>query len=95
MHKSLALKVISVLNHSSEIMNFTPQYFSAFFKQSTGVCFKNYLTNIRINHAKQLLTSTDLKIIDIANMCGFNNIGSFHIIFKNITGLTPTDIRNS
>lgn len=82
------------LTHTAQMLHFTPQYFSKFFSETTGVPFKQYITNIRINHAKQLLRNTDLKIIDVAAMCGFNNIGNFYTIFKNNTGTTPTEIRN-
>lgn len=43
-----------------------PSYFSSIFKEETGCGFIDYLTNIRITNAKDLLTETDLEIIEIA-----------------------------
>ena len=55
--------------------------------------FKQYLTLLRIAKAKDLLTSTNEKIDDIAIECGFNNRNSFIRSFKQAVGTTPGQYR--
>lgn len=70
-----------------------PSYFSSIFKEETGCGFIDYLTNIRITNAKDLLTETDLEIIEIAERTGFNDLKYFSKCFRKITGLTPAAYR--
>ena len=69
-------------------------YFSRKFKQLTGKAFKEYLTQIRINHAEKRLITTDKSITDIATECGFNSITYFSTTYKEVKGLTPSEARN-
>lgn len=70
-----------------------PSYFSSIFKEETGCGFIDYLTDIRITNAKNLLTETDLEIIEIAEQIGFNDLKYFSKCFRKITGLTPVAYR--
>ena len=64
-------------------------------------CFHNtigntpiqYVKQFRIHKAAALLTSTDLKIVDIGNFCGFQEMSYFAKSFKKIYGCTPTEYR--
>ena len=80
---------------SAKLMNFTPQYFSKIFKEISGLTFTEYLNNVKIEKAINLIQTTDLTIASIAEKCGFMNIRSFNRTFKKITGKTPTEINNS
>ena len=71
-----------------------PAYFSYLFKQTTGISFKEYLTNIRIEEARQLLIKTNSSIVDIALSCGFTSQSYFSRVFKAHTGFTPKSFRN-
>jgi len=65
---------------------------------STGVtsyCLIEYLSEIRIKHAKILLRKVDLKVYEIAVKVGYNNTKYFSDIFKKITGLTPIEYRKN
>lgn len=77
------------LNEISNVIYMSPNYFCSFFKKYTGLSFKEYLNNYRCEKAEKLILNTDLKILDIALLCGFDNISYFIRKFKNIYGYTP------
>lgn len=63
------------------------------FKEQIGITIVDYLTNVRIERAKQLLISSDLNCTQICFEVGYNNQSYFTRIFKQITGLTPRQFR--
>lgn len=65
------------------------------FKQVTGTSPLNYKLNLRINHAKQLITSTELSINQISQVVGFNDPFHFSRYFKKITGHSPKEYREN
>lgn len=71
----------------------SPVYFSRYFKQHTGERFVDYITNVRIEKAKILLSKTDLKVYEICSQVGYKNIQHFHRLFKNTTHSTPNEYR--
>jgi len=71
-----------------------PKYLSMVFKKETGQNLSDYVTACRIDKAKELITETNLKIMEIANLCGFQNYRYFMTVFKQRTGRTPTEFRN-
>lgn len=73
----------------------TPKYLSKLIKEKLGVNFLDYLSGLRINAAKILLSETDKNISDIFTEVGFNNRNTFIRTFKKNTGLTPTEFRKS
>jgi two-component system response regulator YesN len=68
-------------------------YFSGLFKQQTGDTFVEYLTRLRLDKAKQLLITTQLKTYDIAERVGYSDPQYFSVIFKRNTGRTPKEYR--
>lgn len=79
---------------SNEIsMNYS--LFSFAFKQFTGKNFVNYLRDLRINKAKELLGETDYKILDISRMTGYDNEKHFMKVFKGTCGITPGEYRKN
>ncbi len=73
----------------------SPSYFSKVFKDAFGCTFNQYLNNVRITKAKELLRYSTVLIDSIPGMVGFENRSYFGKIFKQITGLTPKQYRNS
>lgn len=71
----------------------SPIYFSSYFKKKTGEKYSDYLQNIKIKKAMELLEDTDVKIPTISEMSGFRDVNYFHKIFKNQIGLTPSEYR--
>lgn len=74
---------------------FTPQYFSRFFKQSTGMTFSEHLTGRRIHGARQELLHTDKLITEIAFNNGFSDERSFINAFKKMYQVTPHQYRKT
>lgn len=68
-------------------------YFSRMFKQYTGKKFIDYLTEIRVNKAKELLIHTPLKTNEISRLVGYNDQRYFSQIFKKMTNFTPTEYK--
>ena len=71
------------------------QYLSALFKSITGENFSHYVTRKRIEKAKQLLSSTTLKVYEVAGLTGYRSEKHFSSSFKAMTGLTPSEFRNT
>lgn len=69
--------------------------FSLLFKEGTGRTFVEYLTAHRIEEAKKLLKTTDLKGYEIAERVGYADPRYFTLIFKKITGMTAMEYRRS
>lgn len=68
-------------------------YLGRTFNLETGVFFSDYLNEIRIRHAKELLNTTSLKLAEVAEQVGFVNVSYFSTIYKNITGERPGQSR--
>ena len=68
-------------------------YFSSCFKLHTGITFKDFLNNVRIDKAKTLLLSTEKSITTIAYDVGYGDSNYFSTIFKKKTGNTPRQFR--
>jgi len=67
--------------------------FSHLFKEGTGQTFVEYLTAFRVEEAKKLLKTTDLKGYEVAEQTGFSDPRYFSIVFKKQTGLTAMEYR--
>ena len=68
-------------------------HFSAMFSHETGRTFKEYLTEIRIKKAKELLRTTTLKAFEICDQVGYKDPHYFSHVFHKNTGLTPMEYR--
>lgn len=74
-------------------VSLSPCHFSAVFSQQTGQTFREYLTNRRIQHAKELLRTTALRSFEISDRIGYNDPHYFSYVFRKITGLSPKEFR--
>lgn len=74
-------------------MGFNATYFSSLFKKETGRNFTDYLTELRMNKAKELLREKDIMVSDVAEMVGYNDLKYFSRLFKKITGISPSDYK--
>lgn len=83
----LSLKVVT------RYVSISPSYFSSVFKRVTGKTFVEYLTDIRMEKAKELLRLTSRRSYEIAYAVGFRDPHYFSSVFKKYTGDTPTDYR--
>ena len=67
--------------------------FSRFFRRATGNTFTDFVNQVRINRACQLLMESDRYITHIGYEVGFNNIANFNRRFLDIKGMTPSEFR--
>ncbi len=81
------------LNEVATQVNLSPSYFSTVFGHEIGETFKEYLTRIRIDRAKELLRTTDLKSFEVAYQIGYKDPHYFSYIFGKSTGLSPQQFR--
>lgn len=86
-------KDISLDDVSREV-NISPYYFSKIFKEGTGANFIEYLTGIRIEKAKELLSTTEYSMKEICTMCGYSDPNYFSRSFKKNVGVTPTEYKS-
>ena len=78
----------------AEVSGVSPAHFARAFKTAFGVPPHRYLLTRRIERAAALLRDTDLPVIEIAMATGWNSLGTFGRIFRDITGASPSDIRS-
>lgn len=83
------------LPHVAYKVNMSSTYFSKRFKEVTGFGFKEYLLNIRIQKACELLLETRLSITEIAYKIGFNDSNYFGDVFKKSRGISPLKYRKN
>lgn len=71
----------------------SPNYLSHLFQKAGNVGFNEYLTQTRLEHARQLLKGYDLKIKEIATTCGFTDSNYFCRLFRKHTERSPSEYR--
>jgi AraC-like DNA-binding protein len=74
---------------------FAPRYFSQLFKRQHGTTFEQYLRHLRVRNAQQLLAGTELGIERVGQLSGFPVRSYFHRVFKELTGVTPVEFRDT
>jgi len=72
----------------------SPNYFSSIFKKEVGSTFVEYLTELRIKKAKELLNNLENNINQVASKVGYQDSRYFSRVFKTIVGVPPTTYRN-
>lgn len=83
------------LDEMAQFTSMSPSYFSKRFKEATGFGFKEYLLNVRIKNAAELLMDTKVPITEVAYSCGFNDSNYFGDVFKKIKGISPMKYRKN
>ncbi|MNI38343.1 putative response regulatory protein [compost metagenome] len=71
------------------------EYISRKFKQDFGINFSDYLSNYRIDKAKQLMLNPHLRVQQIADMVGIHDVKYFSKVFKKQVGLSPREYRSN
>ncbi len=83
------------LSDVAGVIGFSEGHFSRLFSAQVGISFSNYLTNIRLRHAKELLINTNLPVSDIALRTGFGSGDYLSACFNKNEGVTPTAFRRT
>ncbi|QJC50545.1 response regulator [Paenibacillus albicereus] len=81
------------LERIAAVVYLNPVYFSQLFKQKTGQGFKDYLIGLRLEDARQLLRESDLKLGEIAERIGYQDMRHFTQVFRKRFNMTPTEYR--
>ncbi len=81
------------LDEISAHVNLHPVYFNRIFSKSIGTPPIGYLKKLRLNKAKALLLTTNLKVVKIAQRCGFATSSYFIVQFRKEFGCTPSEYR--
>lgn len=82
------------LNKAARAANVSANHFSALFSQGMNQTFIEYLTELRMKKAKELLRCTDMRSGQIALEIGYKDSHYFSFLFKKTQGCTPSDYRN-
>ncbi|MGI6364970.1 MAG: helix-turn-helix domain-containing protein [Bacillota bacterium] len=81
------------LEEISKQVNYSQYHFIRIFKKETGFSPFEYLTNCRLDKARELLAKTPFTITEICLQCGFQNSSHFATVFKKHTGMSPSEYR--
>lgn len=77
----------------ADLAGMTPTAFSRFFKLRTGRSVSDYVIDVRLGHASQMLVGSTASVAEICYACGFNNVSNFNRIFKKKKIHTPKIFR--
>ncbi|OYO59714.1 hypothetical protein CG709_17890 [Lachnotalea glycerini] len=77
----------------AEAMNYSNAYFCKLFKQSFDKSFTTYLTEYRVEKAKQLLIDITINVKEISDKVGYKDSNYFAKVFKRVVGVTPSEYR--
>ena len=83
------------LEQIADIFHMSPSSISRAVKNQLGINFYKFLTQLRVEYSKKLLTTTNIKIEDIYLQSGFNSKQTFSRTFKSAVGLTPSEYRKT
>ncbi len=82
------------LGEVAEYVNLNPSYLSRLFKEEKGIQFVEYVRNVKMELAKEMLKSSHKKIYQISEELGYQNVQYFSTTFKNTVGMTPVEYKN-
>jgi len=83
------------LSALADEVSVSPNYLCNIFKNDTGLTIFEYIKNVRIDEAKELLKNTNLRLYEVADRVGFTNASYFCNVFKEVTGKTVKSFRQS
>ena len=81
------------LAEMARVARMSPYHFSRLFKESTGLTPHQYVIERRVQRARELLSSTDLPIAEVALLCGFAHQSHLNRHFKRLLGVNPKALR--
>ena len=86
---------ITAINQIAEHFFLSKYHLCRVFKNAMKLTLIEYLNQVKIKNARQLLEFSDREVGDIAELCGFNSVAYFSNVFKKITGIAPSEYRKS
>ena len=88
-YENIDIKTLADMEH------YSVTYYSEWFKRSMGVTVTEYIRNLRIKKAKELLENTDLSVLAIAQIIGYEYNSSFTRSFKECENISPAQFRKN
>ena len=82
-------KDISLKELAENVFFMNHTYLSHLIREKTGKNYSSYLRELRIRHARELLSDPNLSITDVASFSGYNDSSQFIQVFKKEVGVTP------
>ncbi|MGG4145314.1 response regulator [Paenibacillus algorifonticola] len=82
------------LESVAAVFHFNASYFSQYFKSKLNINFSQYVTQVRLTKARQLLEESNDKIYQVAGSLGYHDVKYFNRVFKKEFGLTPEEYRS-
>ena len=77
----------------ADLVHFNPSYLSRLFKQEVGMNISDYISDIRVKKAKQMLENPNMKVNAVAEALGYGTATNFTRFFKKMTNMTPQEYR--
>lgn len=84
-----------LLREFGEQFHLSEKYISRYFKEHFHITLSQYVTYLRLEHAKQMLQETDISVTEVAMQSGYQNISYFIRSFKKTYGVSPLKYRKS
>ncbi|HYH02557.1 MAG TPA: helix-turn-helix domain-containing protein, partial [Bacillota bacterium] len=81
------------LTDVAQVVHVSPVYLSIMFKKEKNINFSDYLTELRMKRAMELLRNSDLKTYEVAERIGYSNPQYFSVCFKKYCGASPSDFK--
>lgn len=85
--ESIALSDVAEMTHLS------PNYFSTLFRKRTSMRFMEYVLQVRLEKASEMLANTDMYVYEIANACGYEDVRYFVRVYQKAYGISPANFR--
>ncbi len=81
------------LENIAPLFGYNSSYLGKIFNKKVGEGFNVFIDKVRINHSKDLLINTELKVYEIAEKVGYRNVDYFHTKFKKYVKESPAEFR--
>lgn len=83
------------LADAARVAGLEPTSFSRYFHQKTGLCFRDWMAQVRVEHAQELLRASDLSISETAARVGYHSLRTFERHFRRCVGCAPSAFKAS
>ena len=103
-NKALIFRIISYVEENytenitlqtlAEALSYEYHYLSRVLRENLHIRFRTLVNQYRCEKAKELISTCDLPLSEIAMNCGFQSLRSFNRVFLELTGDTPSHVRN-
>jgi AraC-like DNA-binding protein len=82
-------------NDIAKAANVSPRHLRLLFRNNTGTTMYDYYKSVKVDHIKEKLADRNLTVAEAFSFCGLDSRGGFGKIFKQLTGMTPREYKDS